>query len=102
MGQRVVEQVIKPGRSSVQIRVRVDLHGVSTFGPGSHHSVIRWEWIKEITADPHGVTVSSANCTIVLPAGVFGLAPDALAERLTEAGSIFVRGDVLEALAQGR
>lgn len=102
MGRRVVEQLITPRGAAAAIRVRVDLHGVSTFGPGSDHAVIRWEWIKGIAAEPHGVAVTSANCTIVLPAGIFGLSPETLAARLVEAGSIFERGDVIEALAESQ
>ncbi|HVL92254.1 MAG TPA: hypothetical protein VM264_02825, partial [Acidimicrobiales bacterium] len=28
--------------------VRVDLHGVSSFGPGDQHTLIRWERIEDI------------------------------------------------------
>ena len=79
-------------------RIRVDLHGVSTFGPGSHHEVIRWEWITEITSSPDGVAVDSSRGQIVFPSGTFGLAPDDLAARLERARSIFERGDVIEEL----
>ena len=79
-------------------RIRVDLHGVSTFGPGSHHEVIRWEWITEIRSSPDGVTVDSSRGQIVLPSGTFGRAPDDLAARLERARSIFERGDVIEEL----
>jgi hypothetical protein len=98
MPRRVVEETVRTGRLGSKRRMRVDLHGVSTFGPGSHHEVIRWEWITEITSSPHGVTVDSPRGQIVFPSGVFGLTPEDLAARLEQARSIFERGDVIEQL----
>ena len=98
MPRRVVEETVSLGRFRSKRRMRVDLHGVSSFGPGSHHEVIRWEWITQITSSSHGVTVDASRGQIVFPAGVFGLAPEDLAARLEQARSIFERGDVLEEL----
>lgn len=100
MSPRVVEEMIRSGRFGRTLRLRIDLHGVSTFGPGSHRTLIRWEWITRISARNHGVVIESDKQEIVFPSGSFGLEPAALAERLTEAGSIFKRADVLEALHQ--
>ena len=102
MGARVVEEMFRTGRFGPRVRLRVDLHGVSTFGPGEHHEVIRWEWIESVAADHRGVTVTSHNGKIVLPPGVFGLESEQLAHLLTEAGSIFKRGDALEEIGRGR
>lgn len=101
MVQRAVEEMVRAGRFGVTLRMRVDLHGVSSFGPGKHHTLIRWEWIQRITAEPHGVIVGAANGEIVFPAGVFGLEPAALAERLEQAGSIFERADIIAELGRG-
>jgi hypothetical protein len=98
MGARVVEEVVRVGRSGPVQRLRIDLHGISSFGPGEHHSLIRWERLCEISADAHGVTVSSPTGRIVLPTGVFGIRPVDLAEKLEEARSIFKRPDVLASL----
>jgi hypothetical protein len=79
-------------------RLRIDLHGVSTFGPGQDHTLIRWESVIEIRHSPTGVVVDSAERQVLLPAGVFGLAPVDLADRLDQARSIFKRGDIIEGL----
>ena len=100
VGERVVEETIRAGRFGRTVRLRIDLHGVSTFGPAAHHAVIRWEWITSISASEHGVTVESPKGEIVLPARAFGLEPAALAARLEEAGSIFKRPEVLEELSR--
>ncbi len=77
--------------------MRVDLHGISSFGPGDARTLIRWEWIEEIAAD-EGVVVRSSRDRLALPAGAFGLAPEALAERLEAARSIVHRTDVIAEL----
>ena len=99
MGGRVVEQKIQAGRAGTTVRLRVDLHGVSTFGPGKHHTLIRFEWITAITSSSHGVVVESDHYRVIFPAGAFGLEPAALADRLEQARSIFARADVLEELS---
>lgn len=79
-------------------RLRVDLHGVSVFGPGDHHQVMRWEWIERISVDG-GVVVAGGGNEIVLPPGAFGLAPEVLAECLREADSIDGRTDAIGRLS---
>ncbi len=96
----MVEAIVRTGRFGPTLRLRVDLHGVSSFGPGKHRTLIRWEWIERITADQHGVVVTSDKGELAFPAGVFGLPPEALAERLEKAGSIFQRADVIAELSR--
>ena len=94
--------MVRAGRLGPKLRMRVDLHGLSTFGPGTHHALIRWEWVTEISHSQHGVVVDSPNAQIVFPTGVFGLEPAALAELLEQARSIFKRGDIIEELGRDR
>lgn len=96
---RVVEEVVRSGRTGHSIRLRIDLHGVSCFGPGDHRTLIRWEWIESITPDCRGVTIVSGTDQILLPSGAFGLEPEALAGQLDRAGSIFARAEVLDQLS---
>ena len=70
-----------------KVVVRVDLHGISSFGPGDARTLIRWEWIEDIAVD-RGVRVRSANAEIELPPRAFGLPPGELAQRLRDACSI--------------
>ena len=81
-------------------KVRVDLHGVSLFGPRSRRQLIRWEWVESIDVEGT-VIVRSSEETITLPARSFGLEPHALAERLRAARSIVQRPEVIESLATG-
>ena len=99
MGARVAEHRLRRGPFRRPLRLRVDLHGVSVFGPGGQHSLIRWEWVEEITAGDD-VTVRSPNTSIRLPAGAFGLPAPELAERLNAARAIHRRADVLEELSR--
>lgn len=94
MGSRVAEHVIRRRPFGRAQRLRVDLHGVSVFGPGDQHQVMRWEWIERITVDG-GVVVAGGGNQIVLPAGAFGLAPEALAECLRDADAIDGRTEVI-------
>jgi len=94
----VAEHQVRSGPFGRRQRVRVDLHGVSVFGPGPRRTLIRWEWMEEISVDG-GVVVRSANDRLALPAGAFGLAPDALAAQLERARSIVDRPDVIGALS---
>lgn len=100
MTARSVEETVRAGRFGPTLRLRIDLHGVSSFGPGRHRALIRWEWIEKVASHPHGVVVTSNRDKIVLPSGVFGLEPAALAERLERAGSIFMRADIIDELSQ--
>jgi len=80
--------------------VRVDLHGVSVFGPGPGHTLIRWERIEQIApGDGGAVVVAAATEQLRLPPGAFGLEPAALAAQLTRAGDRDERGVVIDELA---
>ncbi len=105
----MAEEQIRLRRFGRPQRLRVDLHGIATFGPGDEHTAIRWEWIEDLD-DGEGkgkgkgkgkaVVVRSAKGTITIPAGTFGLATDALIERLEQARSISRRTEVIAELAQ--
>src|SRR5204863_6261624 len=83
MAQRVAEHVMRQRRFGPKVILRVDLHGVSTFGPGDRKTLIRWEWVEAVTmTDDGGVEVRSANDVVRLPKGAFGFEPSILAERL--------------------
>ncbi len=97
---RVAEHVVRRRPFGRPQRIRVDLHGVSVFGPGDEHRVIRWEWIESITVD-RGVVVAGGGHEIAVPAGAFGLEPDELAEQLRAAGSIEHRTDAISRLSAG-
>jgi hypothetical protein len=86
-------------RFGPKIIFRVDLHGVSTFGPGDQRVAIRWEWVEEIEVQSGGVDVRSATEHVLLPAGAFGFEPQALADRLQEARSIVRRPEIIGELA---
>lgn len=99
MGRRSVEVEVRTPSGELQ-RLRVDLHGVSTFGPGDEHTAIRWEWIDHLAAGDDGeVVVRSAQATITIPARTFGLVPDALVAQLQRARSITERTDVIAELS---
>lgn len=97
----VAEHRVRARRFGPVTRVRVDLHGISIFGPGDSRTLIRWEWIDVIDPSPGGVVVASADSSLTLPRGAFGLAPDDLAARLSEARSIVKRPDVIGDLVAG-
>ncbi len=98
MRATVAEDQVRSGRLRPRQRVRVDLHGVSVFGPGRQRTLIRWEWMEDISVD-RGVVVRSANARLTLPPGAFGLAPEVLAAQLERARSIVERPDVIGALS---
>ena len=98
MAGRVAEHVLRSRPFGPKVRVRVDLHGVSVFPAKGRHTLIRWEWMEQIGVEG-GVVVRSSNEEIRLPPAAFGLDPHALAERLTEAGSITRRPDVIASLS---
>lgn len=95
MGKRVAEHAARGRLFGPKVRFRVDLHGVSRFGPGDERTMIRWEWITEIVDDGAGVVVRSHDSEVVFPSGAFGLASTALAERLSAARAIERRTDVI-------
>jgi hypothetical protein len=99
MAQRVAEHVMRSRRFGPKILFRVDLHGVSIFGPGDGHTAIRWEWIEAISVEGAGVSVRSADGLVMLPNGAFGFEPSALARRLEEARSITRRPEIIGELA---
>jgi hypothetical protein len=100
MAHRVAEYVVRRRRLGPKVLLRVDLHGVSTFGPGRRRTLIRWEWIEGISVGT-GVTVRSATEAVELPPGAFGLPSPVLAERLVEARAIERRPDVIAQLNAG-
>jgi hypothetical protein len=100
VGARVAEEMVPAGPSGTQVRLRVDLHGISVFGPAGERTLIRWEWIQDIEVDD-AVHVRSAGSTLTLPSGAFGLTPPRLAERLQAAQSLHDRADIIEELGAG-
>jgi hypothetical protein len=97
VGQRVADFVVRKRPFGPKVVVRVDLHGISSFGPGDGRTLIRWEWIEDIAVDG-GVVVRSAHDRVELPPGAFGLDPETLARRLDTARSIVHRTDVIAEL----
>ena len=81
--------------------LRVDLHGVSEFGGGEEHTLLRWEWVEAIEIDRGSVVVRGGDEAIVLPSGAFGLPADSLAEALQQALGIQNRSDVIRRLSGG-
>ena len=98
MGLRTAEELVRLGPSGPRLRVRVDLHGVSVFGPGDERTLIRWEWIEHLGVRD-GVEVRSATAQLTLPPGAFGLPPETLCRLLGEARSLEARADVIGQLA---
>lgn len=96
---RVAEDLVRAGGGT---RLRVDLHGVSTFGPGDSRTLIRWEWITTIETPGDGVVVRSAQAALTFPPGAFGKKPRELAELLDKAKSITERADVIATLGAAR
>lgn len=86
-------------RFGPKLRYRVDLHGVSVYGPGEERTILRWEWVEAITAGPGGVVVQASSDSVTLPDGAFGLASADLAARLESARSITSRPEVIGRLS---
>lgn len=99
VAQRVAEHVVRSRLFGPKRLLRVDLHGVSMFGAGDEKSLIRWEWVEAIEVDRSGVVVRSADESILLPDGSFGLVAQDLADELERARSIRVRSDVIRRLS---
>jgi len=93
------EYLIRADRLGPELRLRVDLHGVSVFGPGDERTLIRWEWVADIRAS-EGVDVSSATSIIRFPPGAFGLPPDRLAALLQSARAPEERSNVVTELGR--
>ena len=94
MASRVAEHIVRKRPFGRAQRLRIDLHGVSVFGPGDQHEVVRWEWVEAIEVGK-GVVVQGAGHRIDIPPGAFGLDPATLAEHLRQAGSIEQRTEVI-------
>ena len=101
MAARVAEQVVRTRFLGPKLRLRVDLHGVSVFGPGDQRTLIRWERIQDIRAG-HGVAVRSETAEITLPPGASGLEPQDLAGRLAAPCSPESRPEVIAQLGGAR
>jgi len=97
MSQRVAEDEVRPRRFGPKVVLRVDLHGVSMFGPGERRTMIRWEWVEAIDAEGD-VTVRSATDAVCFPGGAFGIDAATLAKLLHEARSIETRTEAISAL----
>ena len=85
MAQRVAEHVVRGRLFGPKRLLLVDLHGVSEFGSGEEHTLLRWEWVEAIEIDRGSVVVRGGDESIVLPSGAFGLAAKELADELEEA-----------------
>jgi hypothetical protein len=101
VAQRVAEHVFRGRRFGPKRLLRVDLHGVSSFGAGDERTLVRWEWVEAIEVERGCVTVRSSDGSIVLPEGAFGLAPADLAAELELARNIRTRSDVIGRLGGG-
>lgn len=86
-------------RFGPKVLYRVDLHGVSCYGPKDNRTIIRWEWVEEIAVHGESVDVKSASETVTIPAGAFGFDPAGLGQRLEEARSITRRPEIIGELA---
>ncbi len=95
---RVAECFVRTGLLRSKRKLRVDLHGVSVFGPGGEHTLIRWEWIKDIGVEG-GVVVRSHNAEVKFPPGAFGRSPQDLEGLLKTASALDKRGEVIGRLA---
>jgi hypothetical protein len=99
VAQRIAEHVMRSKRFGPKLLYRVDLHGVSIFGPGEERTLIRWEWVETITVEDGWAVVRSARDQVAFPSGAFGFKPDALVQRLEEARSITRRPDIIGELS---
>jgi hypothetical protein len=101
VAQRVAEHVVRGRLFGPKRLLRVDLHGVSMFGAGDERALIRWEWVEGIDVERGAVVIRSADESITLPSGSFGLAADVLAAELERARNIRARSDVIRGLSGG-
>ncbi len=97
MTQRVADFVVRRRPFGPKTVVRVDLHGVSSFGPGDARTLIRWEWIEAIEA-ADGVSVRSASDEVRIPRGAFGIDGPSLVGLLEMGRSITTRSDAIARL----
>jgi hypothetical protein len=101
VAQRVAEHVVRGRLFGPKRLLRVDLHGVSMFGAGDAKALIRWEWMEGIEVERSTVVVRSADDSITIPDGCFGLSAAAMAEELERARNIRNRSDVIRRLSGG-
>jgi hypothetical protein len=101
VAQRVAEHVVRGRLFGPKRLLRVDLHGVSMFGAGDTKALIRWEWLEGIDVQRGAVVVRSADESITIPGGCFGMEPQALADQLELARNIRSRSDVIRRLSGG-
>ena len=101
MSLRAAEDVLRASRFGTDLRLRVDLHGVSVLGPGEERTLIRWEWIEDIHLDD-GVEVRSATSQVRFPPGAFRVAPEVLVALLEQARSIEHRPGVIDQLGRSQ
>jgi hypothetical protein len=101
MAQRVAEHVFRGRPFGPKRLIRVDLHGVSMFAAGDVRALIRWEWVEGIDVEKGVVVVRSADETITIPSGCFGMGPKELAGELEQARDILARSDVIRRLSGG-
>jgi hypothetical protein len=101
VAQRVAEHVVRGRLFGPKRLLRVDLHGVSTYGQRDERTLIRWEWVEAIELDRDSVVVRGGDDSIVLPSGAFGLAPGELAGELERARAIQNRPEVIGRLSTG-
>ena len=100
MGRRAAAEWVEgSGHAGQERRLRVDLHGVSAFGPGDERTLIRWEWMEALALDD-GVTVRSAKAFVRFPPGAFGLTPQQLLAELEAGRDIERRSEVITGLAR--
>jgi len=101
VAQRVAEHVVRGRLFGPRRLLRVDLHGVSSFGAGDERALIRWEWVEGIDVEKGSVIVRGSDDSIVFPSGAFGMGPHALADELELARGIQSRSDVILRLSSG-
>jgi hypothetical protein len=99
VAQRVAEHLMRVRRFGPKVIFRVDLHGVSCYGPKDRRTVIRWEWVEAIDVHDDGVEIRSASDRLTIPAGAFGFDPAGLGQRLEEARSITRRPEIIGELS---
>ncbi|MGH2773126.1 MAG: hypothetical protein ACRDIU_08330 [Actinomycetota bacterium] len=98
MQSRVAEHTVRSRLFGPRTKYRVDLHGVSVFGPGDERTLIRWEWITDLKVED-SVIVESQNAKVIFPDGVFGLKAEQLGSLLADARSIVNRAEVIGRLS---
>ena len=99
MAPRVAEHVVRGRLFGPNRLLRVDLHGVSEFGAGDERTLLRWEWIEAVEVERGSVVVKSAEGSITMPSGAFGMDAAELGAELERARAIHNRSDVIARLS---